>query len=160
MHALRAHGRAIRAPVLKALCVWRYRLIKFLTILIVSAFLIPSAFAEEYKPIFQLDLPVQLENTLLNSYKSASQSSNINMATEAWKRFLAEYSYDDPSEVGDLTALIFIRQAHFELARLYYIKGNVVGGDSIIKKINDFNIYTSPEINNGKKWCDLEGYCQ
>jgi len=152
--------RKKRAPVLRTLCIWRYTLTRCFAFFLISTLLITPTFAEEYKPVFQSALPAQLDNTLVSEYKSASQSKNINMAITAWENFLTQYSYTEPAEIGDLTDLIFIRQAHFELARLYYLNGNVVGGDKLINEISNFNVYSSPEISNGKKWCTLEGYCR
>jgi len=134
---------------------------KYVIALFINTILITSVFAEEeYKPIFPTGLPAQSKNSILNEYENAASSRSVKIAISAWEAFLAEYTYGDPSQVEDLTALLFIRQAHFELARLYYLQGNIISGDDLMRQINGFNIYSSPEISNGKRWCKTEGYCQ
>lgn len=119
-----------------------------------------SIASDQYEALFEIDMPEQISNGLLRDYVNATESLNEIIAISNWETYIKKYAYNGPYEVEDLTHLVFVRQAHFELARLYYMHNKSAAADAILKIANEFVVYTSPELSNGKKWCKVEGYCQ
>jgi len=75
------------------------------------------------------------------SYAKAASSTSAKEALERWQGFLAEYANGEP---GDLTELTLIRQAHFELARLYYLSGRTSEADQLIRKADEYTVEAAP----------------
>jgi DNA-binding SARP family transcriptional activator len=61
------------------------------------------------------------------AYLLAYRSSTSEVAIKRWEKFLDEYANDGES-IEDLTELILLRQAHYELMRLYYQNGRIKEG--------------------------------
>ncbi len=116
--------------------------------------------SDDYTPLFDHQSNNEINHTLLGDYKKATESKDIRSATKNWEEFLYNYSYGAPVDFEDLTHLIYVRQAHFELARLYYLQKSIKKADALIIKASSFTVYSRPQLNNGARWCILQGYCK
>lgn len=112
---------------------------------------------EKYKPAFDVKLDAS-SNPLVAAYLQASRSPTSDVAIKRWEAFLGEYVNNEDS-IEDITDLTLLRQAHFELMRLYYQKGRVVEADGLLKKADDFEVFAVPEPSKAKSWCSLNKYC-
>lgn len=131
-------------------------LLSFLAAPIVAA---KDVAQEKYEPLYEMDAAYE-PSSITESYMKAYRSPTVDGAIDAWKEFIEANSYDEEPEVSDLTDLTLIRQAHYELVRLYYINGRKADADSLLKKANELTVFSSPEPGEGKKWCRTHGYCQ
>ena len=96
--------------------------------------------AESYQPLFSAS-PAKSMGLVGASYAKAAGSTSAKEAIERWQAFLAEYANGEP---GDLTELTLIHQAHFELARLYYLSGRTSEADKLIRKADEYTVEATP----------------
>jgi hypothetical protein len=87
----------------------------------------------------------------------ASRSPTVEIAIKRWESFLGDYAEDESIE--DITDMTLLRQAHFELMRLYYQKGRIAEADGLLKKADDFAAFSVPESDKAKLWCNQNKYC-
>ena len=113
--------------------------------------------APKYKPVFEIGLDPDA-SSIVAAYVHASQSPNPDIAMKRWERFISEYAEDPAPE--DITDLTLLRQAHFELMRLYYRKGRVKEADRLLKKADDYAVYSVPEPAAAEQWCKENKFCQ
>lgn len=131
------------------LCVW----------VSLSAFAGEDVSAEKYVPLFEVDVAYE-PGTVTDDYMKAYRSPNQNIAIQRWEAFLSEHVQSEPATIEDMTDLVLIRQAHYELMRLYYLAGRAADADKLLIKANDLVVYSSPEPGEAKRWCRRYGYCQ
>jgi hypothetical protein len=110
----------------------------------------------KYKPAFDIQLNAST-SAIVAAYLKANRSSTPEIAVKRWKAFLSEYAEDE--NIEDMTDLTLIRQANFELMRLYYQKGQFVEADKLLKKVADYTVYSMPEPAMGKEWCRSNNFC-
>ena len=120
------------------------------------------SFAEElpgvkYKPVFEVQLHANT-SPIVAAYLHANHSSSPETAIKRWEAFLEEYAADDSIE--DITDLTLIRQANFELMRLYYQNGKIVEADKLLKKSDDYTAFSMPEPEKARMWCRQNEYCE
>ena len=95
-----------------------------------------SSPAEAYQPLFSAS-SAKTMGLVGESYAKAASSTSVAEAIERWQHFLAEYANGEPA---DLTELTLIRQAHFELARLYYLGGRTSDADHLMRKADAYTL--------------------
>jgi hypothetical protein len=110
-----------------------------------------------YKPALEVDLDAQA-GAIAAAYLHANRSTNPDEAIDRWKKFLAEYANGGQS-IEDLTELTFVRQAHLELMRLYYLKGRIKEADNLLRKAEDYVVYSVPQPAAAEHWCRTNKYC-
>ena len=115
--------------------------------------------SEKYTPLFEADVAFE-PGTITEKYMKAYRSQNRETAIQEWESFLAENDITKPPDFVDVTDLTLIRQAHYELVRLYYLVGRSADADKILIKANDIVVFLAPEPEEGKKWCRVRGYCK
>ncbi len=93
-----------------------------------------------YQPLFSANAAKSM-GLVGGSYAKAASSTSAKEAIERWQGFLAEYANGEP---GDLTELTLVRQAHFELARLYYLSGRTSEADQLIRKADEYTVEATP----------------
>ena|SRR5258705_12990816 len=96
--------------------------------------------AAPYQPLFSASAAKSM-GLVGKSYANAASSPSATVAMGRWKAFLAEYANGEP---GDLTELTLVRQAHFELARLYYLNGQASEADQLMRKAEDYTVEAAP----------------
>jgi hypothetical protein len=111
----------------------------------------------KYSPAFEIGLDPGA-SAIVAAYLRASQSPTSEIAITRWENFLAEYAEDRSPE--DITDLTLVRQAHFELMRLYYRKGRVKEADRLLKKADDYAVYSVPEAAAAERWCKAHKFCE
>lgn len=124
----------------------------------------PSLAAEipevRYVPLFTMDATYE-PGSVTESYIKAYRARTVDTAIKQWELFLKENAgKTESSSFEDLTDLTLIRQAHYELMRLYYFKGRTVEADTLLKRANELVVYTAPEPGAAKRWCRTYGYCE
>lgn len=112
----------------------------------------------KYMPAFVMKFPAA-SSLIVAAYRLAYRSSTSAVAVKRWEKFLDEYANNGES-IEDMTDLILLRQAHFELMRLYYQAGRIKEGDRLLKKAEDFAVYSVPEPSQGISWCKENKYCE
>jgi hypothetical protein len=110
----------------------------------------------KYKPAFDVKLDANT-GPMVVAYLKASRSPTSDVAIKRWEAFLGEYAEDESIE--DITDMTLLRQAHFELMRLYYMKGRITEADELLKKADDFAAFSVPEPAKAKLWCNQNKYC-
>lgn len=115
--------------------------------------------AEKYVPLFEVDVAYD-PGTVTDDYMNAYRSPTQDIAIQKWEAFLSEHVQSEPATIDDMTDLTLIRQAHYELMRLYYLSGRAADADELLKKANDLVVYSSPEPGEAKRWCRRYGYCK
>jgi len=115
--------------------------------------------SEKYVPLFEADVAFE-PGTISEKYMKAYRSQNRETAIQEWEKFLVENVITEPPEFTDVTDLTLIRQAHYELVRLYYLVGRSADADKTLIKANDIVVFLAPEPEEGKKWCRIHGYCK
>lgn len=115
--------------------------------------------SEKYVPLFDVDVAYE-PGTITDEYMKAYRSQNRETAIKEWEKFLAENVLTEPPEFADVTDLTLIRQAHYELVRLYYLVGRSGDADKLLIKANDIVVFMAPEPGEAKKWCIIRGYCK
>ena len=123
------------------------------------AFASEVAGTEKYVPLFEVDNPYE-PGTVTEGYMKAYNSKTREAAIPQWEAFLAEYVQNEPPSFEDVTDLTLIRQAHYELMRLYYLAGRLADADKILIKAHDIAVFMAPEAGEAKKWCRIRGYCK
>jgi hypothetical protein len=118
---------------------------------------VDPATGAKYRPAFEIGLDPGA-GPIVAAYLHASQSPTPEVAMKRWEAFLAEYAEDRSPE--DITDLTLLRQAHFELMRLYYRKGRVKEADRLLKKADDYAVYSVPEAAAAGEWCKVNKFCQ
>lgn len=111
----------------------------------------------KYKPAFSVNLDAKT-SPIVAAYLNASRSTTPEVAIKRWEAFLEEYAEDESIE--DITDMTLLRQAHFELMRLYYQKGRIAEADGLLKKADDFAAFSVPEPDKAKLWCNQNKYCE
>jgi hypothetical protein len=112
---------------------------------------------EKYKPVFEVRLAAN-SGAIVAAYLRAYRSPTSEVAIKRWENFLGKYAEDDSIE--DITGLTLLRQAHLELMRLYYQKGRVKEADRLLKKANDYLVYSVPEPAKAESWCKANNFCE
>ena len=120
------------------------------------------SFADElpgikYKPVFEVQLKANT-SPIVAAYLHAYHTSSPEIAIKRWEAFLEEYAADDSIE--DITDLTLIRQANFELMRLYYQNGKITEADALLKKSDDYVAFSMPEPEKARMWCRQNQYCE
>jgi hypothetical protein len=110
----------------------------------------------KYKPAFEVKLHAKT-SPIVAAYLNASRSPTDEIAIKRWEAFLGEYAANESIE--DLTDMTLLRQAHFELMRLYYQKGRIAEADGLLKKTDDFEAFSVPDPDKAKLWCNQNKYC-
>jgi DNA-binding SARP family transcriptional activator len=111
----------------------------------------------KYKPAFVVKFPAD-SSPIVAAYLLAYRSSTSEVAIKRWEK-LDEYANDGES-IEDLTELILLRQAHYELMRLYYQNGRIKEGNRLLKKAENFTAYSVPEPSQAISWCKENKYCE
>jgi hypothetical protein len=111
----------------------------------------------KYKPAFEVQLSANT-STVVAAYLHAYRSASREIAIRRWEAFLEEYATDDSIE--DITDLTLIRQANFELMRLYYQNGKIVEADKLLKKSDEYAAFSLPEPEKARMWCRENQYCE
>lgn len=112
--------------------------------------------SNKYMPAFDVKLDTKT-SPIVGAYLNASRSPTAEIAIKRWESFLGDYAENEFIE--DLTDLTLLRQAHFELMRLYYQKGRIAEADGLLKKADDFATFSVPEPDKAKLWCNQNKYC-
>ena len=133
--------------------------------LVLSVFLGTPTIAASiaYEPLFPLDstLASSPRGTVMGDYAIAQSSENPKVAMARWGKFLDDHTYGEPVEFDDLTHLYFVRQAHYELMRLYYIHGRTDEADSLLRQVQGLTVYSPRPIGGDPtRWCKTNGYCR
>jgi len=131
-------------------------------ILLLSCFfsgLVEAAETSKYTPLFIVDLPYDASSSgnVVSDYMKASTSKTNKEALVAWEAFAKQYT--DMDEIEDLTSLVLMRQASFELARLYYVVGRSADGDHEIKRASEITAYSVPDPDQARRWCRSNNHC-
>lgn len=113
---------------------------------------------QEFVPIFEVDMEYE-PGTVTESYMKAYQSPTRATAIKQWEAFLAEYAQNDPPTFEDITDQTLLRQAHYELMRLYYLEGRIAEADKILKKADNLVVYSVPDTLEARRWCKRHNYC-
>jgi len=116
-----------------------------------------GASSKKYKPVFEVKLTPdsgELVADCLRAYRSSTPA----VAIQRWEAFLGKYAGD--LSIGDLTELTLLRQAHLELMRLYYQQGRVTEADTLLKKAEDYEVFSVPEPAKAQQWCGQNKYCE
>jgi len=113
---------------------------------------------QKYVPLFEVDM-VYEPGTVTESYMKAYQSPSRGTAIKQWEAFLAKYAQNDPPTFEDITEQTLLRQAHYELMRLYYLGGRTAEADKILKKADDLVVYSVPDTLEARRWCKRHNYC-
>ena len=111
----------------------------------------------KYKPVFEVQMNANT-SAVVAAYLHAYRSTSPEIAIKRWEAFLAEYAADDSIE--DITDLTLIRQANFELMRLYYQNGKLSEADKLLKKSDDYTAFSMPEPGKARMWCRQNQYCE
>jgi len=129
-------------------------------------FLLPVLFSapllaagpDKYIPLFEVNLPYDAgtAGNVVSDYMRATKSKTQKEALAAWEAFKDEYPEDS---VEDITGLTLVRQASFELARLYYLANRTADGDREIKHASEITTYNVPEPDQARAWCRNNNYC-
>jgi hypothetical protein len=124
-----------------------------------------SSTAEEtstYRPLYAVDIPFDpaAKGTILSDYMYAYNSKTTEEALKRWEAFSRTHLEDPDTEIDDLTALTLLRQAAYELARLYYLTGSARRGDEQLLKAENLVVYTMPNKEQGRTWCQSNGFCK
>ncbi len=115
---------------------------------------------DKYAPLFPMDC-TYAPGSIMESYINAYRAESIDTAIKRWEAFLKDNSTKTESaSFEDLTDLILIRQAHYELMRLYYLKGRTAEADKLLKKATELVVYSAPEPGAAKRWCRTHRYCE
>jgi len=67
--------------------------------------------------------------------------------------------YGDRDSIEGVPDSTLIRRAHDELVKPYYRAGPVREGDRLLKKADDYVVYSVPEAATGKQWRRAKKYC-
>ena len=130
----------------------------FLSLVFLSAPLM-AAGPVVYTPLFKVNLPYDSTATgnVVSDYMKAMKSNTRQEALAAWEAF--EKRYPDTDSIEDITGLTLVRQAAFELARLYYLANRSADGDREIKRASEITAYDVPEPEQARAWCRNNNYC-
>jgi len=112
----------------------------------------------QYVPLFEVDMAHE-PGTIAESYMKAYHSPTRDTAIKQWEAFLAEYVQNEPPTFEDITDQTLLRQAHYELMRLYYLDGRIAEADKILKKADDLVVYSVPDSIEARRWCKRHNYC-
>jgi hypothetical protein len=111
----------------------------------------------KYKPAFEMTLPAT-SGTIVADYRRAYRSATAQMAVKRWEEFLRKYG--DGESIEDITDLTLLRQASYELMRLYYQMGRSEEADILLRKAADYATYSIPEPAKAKQWCETNKFCE
>ena len=140
------------------------KIVKLLFTLILTMLAASTTLAASsaYEPLFPLDpaMSANPRGTVLGDYAHAQRSEDSDVAITRWEQFLDDYAYRDPVAIDDLTQLNFVRLAHYELLRLYYILDKTDQADALLRKTENLTVYSSPPIGDTTRWCKVNGYCR
>lgn len=109
-----------------------------------------------YKPAFGVGLP-PTSSEIVADYIRASRSPTPDVAVKRWREFLRKWA--DDASIEDMTELTLLRQAHFELMRLYYQMGHAREADILLRKADDYAVYSVPEPAKARQWCQTNKFC-
>jgi len=112
---------------------------------------------ERYAPVFDVDLAASGKG-IVAAYLLAYRSPTREIAIVRWKKIIEEFGGD--MAVDDLTDLMLLRQAYLELMRLHYQDGRTAEADTLLKKANDYLVYSTPEASKAQAWCKKNDYCR
>lgn len=116
--------------------------------------------SEKYHPLFAMD-GAYAPGSTMEGYMYAYRAENVATAIKRWESFLTDNSdKTESTSFEDLTDLTLIRQAHYELMRLYYLKGKTTEADKLLKKATELVVYSAPEPGAAKRWCRTHRYCE
>lgn len=120
---------------------------------------VQAAESNKYTPLFVVDLPYDASSggNVVSDYMKASLSKTDKEALVAWEAFAKQYT--DMDDIEDLTSLVLMRQASFELARLYYLVGRSADGDREIKRASEITAYSAPDPDQARRWCRSNNHC-
>lgn len=104
--------------------------------------------SKPYKPLFEVKL--RAKTGIVADYMNAYRSLSIGAAIQNWQAFSKRYSASE--NIESLTSLVLIRQAAYELARLYYLNDQVKEGDAQMIHATEITAYQVKSIGN-KFWC-------
>lgn len=135
----------------------RVLLTSILCVAVASAAYADGGSPRTYKPVFAVDLTPQ-SGPVVAAYLQAYDSPTPVVAVKRWEKFLSDYA-TDPS-IGDLTELTLVRQANLELMRLYYQDGRVREADALLRRADEFAVFSLPEPAKAKLWCQENKYCE
>jgi len=113
---------------------------------------------QQYVPLFVVDMAHE-PGTMTENYMKAYHSPTRDTAIMQWEAFLAEYVQNDTPTFEDITDQTLLRQAHYELMRLYYLGGRTTEADKLLKKADDLVVYTVPVSLEARRWCKRRNYC-
>ena len=113
--------------------------------------------ADKYQPAFSIE-GLSASGGLMDAYARAANSPTSAAAISGWQGFLQAFDIGDGAE--DLTALTLIRQARYELMRLYYLVRRRAEGDALLKTIDEMTVYSTPNPTAAEQWCNQRGYCR
>ncbi len=113
---------------------------------------------QQYVPLFVVDMAHE-PGTMSENYMKAYHSPSRYTAIQQWEAFLAEYVKNDTPTFEDITDQTLLRQAHYELMRLYYLAGRTTEADKILKKADDLVVYSVPDASEARRWCKRRNYC-
>ena len=135
--------------------------LKTIVILIPVFFQAPLLAADSgaYRPLFEVNLPYDANaaGNVVSDYMKAAKSKTQKEALAAWETF--EKRYPDTDSIEDITGLTLVRQASFELARLYYLVNRTADGDREIRRASEITAYDVPEPDQARTWCRNNNYC-
>jgi len=81
-------------------------------------------------------------------------------ALKQWEKFAESYLGESVRDgMEDVTDMILLRQASYELARLYYMQGLTEKGDKRLLASEDMVAYSMPSKEQGRSWCRTHKYC-
>ena len=112
---------------------------------------------QKYAPVFEVEFAPSGKE-LVAAYLSAYHSPTREIAVSRWNKFIEEFGGD--ITVDDLTDLVLLRQAYLELMRLYYQDGRIAEADRLLRKANDYIVYSTPEASKAHAWCKKNDYCR
>ena len=117
---------------------------------------------ESYRPLYKVNIAndTDIKGAISTDYMYAYHSKTSEEALKRWVVFSDTYLKDPDIEIDDLTSLTLLRQAAYELARLYYLMGNEKKGDEQLLKAESLVVYTMPNDDQGKTWCRARGFCE
>lgn len=104
--------------------------------------------SKPYKPLFEVKL--RAKSGIAGDYMNAYRSLSVGAAIQNWEAFSKRYAVSE--NIESLTSLVLIRQAAYELARLYYLADEVKKGDEQMIRATEITAYQVKSIGN-KFWC-------
>ena len=104
-------------------------------LLVGSALAAPPQDAAKYTPLIRRPEqigPAERPGTVDGDFKRALLTQTRAEAQQRWRAFLRDH---DPGEYEDGAHARRVRAAKFELARLYYLMGQIAEGDELLREL-------------------------